>query len=372
MLENHSGFRRVSYFTIMKKLTTEEFIQKAKQIHGDKYDYSKVNYVNSKTKVEIICPEHGSFHQTPNRYLRNMTCRKCMNNGKLTLGAFVEKSNSIHNFKYDYSFVKYKGNKTKVEIICPEHGSFWQTPSSHFKRRGCPICSGKCKYTTEEFIQKAQQIHNQKYDYRLVDYKNAHSKVKIICPEHGVFEQLAYTHLQGRGCAKCSQKCKIDVIEFEKRCNLMHNHKFNYSKLNYKNASKVLSIICPKHGVFKQNARLHMNGAGCPKCTNHISKPEIEVQDFIKSLGFKIKTNNRKILNGKELDIYIPELKKAIEFNGTYYHYSEKHFTPGKHSTKSKLCKSLNINLLHIREDLWKKDKEKMKKVIHKFLNFKN
>ena len=163
-----------------------------------------------------------------------------------------------------------------------------------------------------------------------------------------------------------------DLSYFINKSNIIHNYIYDYSLANYKSARSKVKIICKKHGVFEQSPDSHFSGRGCPKCVHKVSKPEIEVQDFIKSLGFKIKTNDRKIINPYELDIYIPELKKAIEFNGTYYHYSEKYFTPGKHSTKSKLCKSLNINLLHLREDLWNRNKEKMKKVIHKFLNFKN
>ena len=121
-----------------------------------------------------------------------------------------------------------------------------------------------------------------------------------------------------------------------------------------------------------QKANNHLNGKGCPKCKYIISKPEIEIQEYIKNLGFEILTNNRNIIKPKELDIYIPELKKAIEFNGEYWHYSKKHFIPGEHGLKSNLCRKKGIKLLHIRENLWIKNKEKMKKSIEKFLYYKN
>ena len=377
MLENHGGFRRVSYF-IMKKLTTEEFVKKAEKIHQGKYDYSKVNYVNSKTKVDIICPIHGKFQQQHNNHLYGQGCSKCAkNNITMKNKEFIKKAQQIHGQKYDYQSVNYYNNRTKVKIICPKHGVFQQIPHSHLQGNGCPKCSNNVKLTNEEFIKKAQQIHGQKYDYQLIDYKNAHTKVKIICTEHGIFEQLPYQHLQKSGCKKCGEISSIkkrhknqeDIIfNFIK----IHGDKYDYSKADYVKLINKIEIVCRNHGSFWQSSHSHLKGIGCPKCKSIISKPEIEVQDFIKSLGFKIITNSRKILNGKELDIYIPELNKAIEFNGTYWHYSKKHFVQGKHANKSKLCKSKNINLLHLREDLWKKDKEKMKKVINKFLDFKN
>jgi hypothetical protein len=116
---------------------------------------------------------------------------------------FIKKANLIHNFKYDYSIVDYKNNKTKIRIICFEHGEFWQTPSNHLNGNGCPICSGVNKLTTEKFIERSNIIHNFKYDYSVVEYKNNKTKIKIICPVHGIFEQRPDSHLNGQNCPKC-------------------------------------------------------------------------------------------------------------------------------------------------------------------------
>lgn len=137
-----------------RRLTTKEFIQKAIEIHGNKYDYSKVEYKNNKTKVCIICPKHGEFWQIPNSHLNGSKCPKC--SGKfLDKEYFIEKANKIHNNKYDYSKLVYLGNKTKVEIICSIHGSFWQTPNDHLDHCGCPECRKSKKLTTETFIKRA-------------------------------------------------------------------------------------------------------------------------------------------------------------------------------------------------------------------------
>ena len=115
----------------MKTDKTKEFIAKAKAVHGDKYDYSKVNYVNSFTKVTIICPKHGEFEQTPNLHLKSQGCPNCYGNKKMTIEEFIKRAKEVHGDKYDYSKVKYVNALTKVTIICPIHGEFEQTPAKH-------------------------------------------------------------------------------------------------------------------------------------------------------------------------------------------------------------------------------------------------
>jgi hypothetical protein len=129
-----------------KKLTTEEFIIKAKCVHGDKYDYSKVEYINNHTKMIIICPEHGEFLQTSEHHLNSFGCKECTyNKKKLTTDEFIQKAKLIHSDKYDYSKVNYINNHTKVIIICPVHSDFEQQPTNHLLGKGCSKCVGKNK-----------------------------------------------------------------------------------------------------------------------------------------------------------------------------------------------------------------------------------
>ena len=191
----------------------DEFVKKAKKIYGDKYDYSKVKYVNNGTKVCIICHEHGEFWQTPANHLRNEGCPKCGNElisikRKSNVDDFIEKAQKIHNNKYDYSNVIYINCETKVCIICPEHGEFWQKPHHHLNGVGCPECakktqSEKQKLTLTEFIEKSKKKHGDKYDYTKSEYIDAKSKICIICPEHGEFWQEAMSHMAGAGCPRC-------------------------------------------------------------------------------------------------------------------------------------------------------------------------
>ena len=196
----------------MRVTNTDIFIDKSKSIHGDKYDYSKVDYKGCQKKVCIICPIHGEFWQTPRNHLQKRGCRRCFdeyrNNknpkSRLKLNEFIDRSQKMHNGKYDYSKVEYKNNNSEVCIICPIHGEFWQIPKSHLKGHGCAACSGKKHLTEDEFISKAKSIHGEKYDYSKVEYINNKKEVTIICPKHGEFWQRPDSHLTGKGCSKCS------------------------------------------------------------------------------------------------------------------------------------------------------------------------
>ena len=181
-----------------------DFLKKCYLIHNDKYDYSLVDYINNKTKVRIICFEHGEFWQTPSKHISGQGCPKCANDKlRHTNETFIGRSNIIHNDKYDYSLVDYINNKTKVRIICFEHGEFWQIPANHLNGSGCPKCNNNYKLTTDLFIERSNIIHDNKYDYSLVNYKNNKTKVIIICNKHGEFKQRPDAHLNGQGCSKC-------------------------------------------------------------------------------------------------------------------------------------------------------------------------
>jgi len=204
----------------------DNYIYKSNKIHNNKYDYSKVNYKNAKTKVVIGCPKHGDFEQNMDNHSNGQGCRLCKSI-KISMeqlsdtNEFILKSNKIHNNKYDYSKVNYKNAKTKVVIGCPEHGDFKQKPNNHLSGYGCEKCSiSKRLSDTNEFILKSNKIHNNKYDYSKVDYKNAKTKVIIGCLIHGDFEQKPNNHLNGNGCKKCSiinnRKSIIKRIEKDK------------------------------------------------------------------------------------------------------------------------------------------------------------
>lgn len=249
-----------------KFLTTEEFIIRAKVAHGDRYDYSFVDYKNSQTKVKIICPEHGKFEQRPNDHIQGKGCIMCAGIKKKTKGEFVKEAHKIHKNKFDYSLVRYKNNRKKVKIICPEHGEFEQRPSDHINGFGCAECGRVKKLTTNEFIKRAKERHSN-YDYSLVEYKNMHTKVKIICKKHGEFEQTPHNHLKFAGCPKCNKSKGEKIISWfldKKNINYEEQKKFD----GCKNKSHLLfdfylpdyNLCIEFQGIQHYKANEHMNG----------------------------------------------------------------------------------------------------------------
>lgn len=198
---------------------------------------------------------------------------------KLTIEQFIEKSNKIHNYKYNYSVSIYINTHTDIEIICPIHGQFKQLAADHLQGSGCSKCGrnkqiNKRKSTTEKFIEKSNKIHNNLYDYSLVEYINNHTDVNIICPIHGEFPQPPNRHLNGCGCFKCgkistSDKQKIPLKVLLKRFNKIHKTKYDYSLVNYTNIDGLINIICPIHGTFEQTPNNHLHNHGCPDCTKN-------------------------------------------------------------------------------------------------------
>lgn len=190
----------------------KEFIEKARKIHGDKYKYDLSTYKNNKIPVKITCVIHGDFWQAPGDHLKGYGCSKCSGKYKPSTEEWIERAASIYNYKYDYSKVKYIDNKTPVTVICPEHGEFYPIPSNHIKgTSGCPKCKGikigeRCRSNTIEFIEKSKLIHGNRYDYSKVEYIKKDIPVTIICPIHGEFNQLPSIHLKGSGCQACNFK----------------------------------------------------------------------------------------------------------------------------------------------------------------------
>lgn len=275
------------------------FIEKAKAVHGDKYDYSKTVYTRSCDKVTVTCPKHGDFQVRAGNHLIGVGCAKCgfEKNAKEkahTLDVFIEKAKAVHGDKHDYSQVEYINTDTKVTIVCKEHGAFQQTPYKHLKGQGCPICGVK---------------------------KRAAGRVgKSI---------------------NTAKPVQIRASNFVRNALLVHGKKYDYSQVKYINYQMPVRIVCPKHGVFEQSPSNHVAGKGCIKCTcNAISKPEQKIHDAFP----EFKQSDRVTLNGKELDLLHGNV--AVEVNGVHWH-SDKYKPDGYHLYKTNLCANKGIQLLH-------------------------
>lgn len=290
----------------MKKKTTDIFIKEAIDVHGSKYNYDDVLYINSYTKVKIKCLKHGYFFQNPNSHLKKINgCKLCdidrkRNIQTFTTSTFIKKAEKIHNDKnyiYNYENVNYIDAKTKVEIICEKHGSFFQTPDNFLNKKTiCPKCAIEKNlknrtHTNDIFIKKAIHIHNDTYRYENVDYINTKTKVEIICEKHGPFFQTPNNHLTKE--------------------------------------------------------------QGCPICKE--SKGEKKISMFLKSVD--ILFEKEKILdNNLRIDFYIPLLNLAIEYDGIQHYEIVEHFG-GEQEFKNRIerdvlkneyCLKHNIKLIRI------------------------
>lgn len=199
----------------MRKKTRSEFISDSIKIHGDKYDYSLVEYKNSQSKVTIICHEHGEFTQTATKHTQGQGRKRCASkvanrNRKSSTAEFSRKANTLHDGKYDYSKSIYVNAITKVIITCPYHGEFSQVPNSHLSGSGCPDCKRETLHNLKvssvvDVINGFEKAHGVgTYDYKNVNYINSLTKVEIICRKHGLFMQEPVNHERGVGCPSCA------------------------------------------------------------------------------------------------------------------------------------------------------------------------
>ncbi|SOK58400.1 hypothetical protein [Yersinia phage fHe-Yen9-04] len=242
---------------------------------------------------------------------------------------YIKEVKLVHGDKYDYSKTIYNGSKKKLSIICPVHGEFLQTAYHHKTGSNCPKCATenthkKQRISIAKFLEDANKKHDNKFEYNIEVLNNINDKIKIICPVHGEFEQIARNHLRGFGCSNCSFKKQLSTQEFIDDSNIIHNYFYDYSNVVYKNNKIKINIICPIHGEFSQKPNSHKNGHGCPQCNTNESKKLEIIDNFF--INFKV-SKEKKFEECKNVlplpfDRYIKKLKLLIEYDG------EQHFHP--------------------------------------------
>ena len=346
-----------------KTFTTDEFVAKARETHGDKYDYSKVEYVKSHNKVIIICPKHGEFSQTPNKHLDNRGCPDCgvergAERRRKTQEEFIKEAAVVHKDKYSYEKTNYVGDAEPVTIICPTHGEFQQTPSNHLQGRGCVCCGSelsgfKQAFTKDEFIAYAHKVHDNKYDYSKVVYERSQDKVTIICSKHGDFSQLANGHLRGKGCPTCGVEARaekkrvIGLRVFFTESKKAHGDRYDYSQVQYQSMHQKVVIVCSIHGPFKQEPNSHKTGCGCPKCKQTTGEKAItswlENENIIYEAQKKF---TRSKINRSRFDFGV----KHHNFTGLVEFHGGQHYHPCHFGSKKKYAKYKKL-IQNIRRD---------------------
>ena len=288
-----------------------------------------------------------------------------MSTKKKTTEEFIEESRKIHGDKYDYSKVEYNNNTTKICIICPIHGEFWQTPKQHLRGQGCPKCGlfknkrnnknivkprGK-RYTEEEFISILKKIYGDAYDYSKVQYKNRCSKITLICKRHGEFTKSA-TDLMNKktGCPLCNrerntEKNKLGKEKFIEKANNVFHGLYDYSKVEYINNSTKVEIQCKKHGSFLCTPQNHLHGRGCPICKSESYVYEDRLYNFLKTFidenEIVRQYRTEWLSNNKSIDFFIPKYNLCIEHQGSQHYY----LTRYKEDNEEKLNKRIQNDI---------------------------
>ena len=286
----------IKLYVMSKKKTTKEFIIEAIEVHGDKYLYDNVIYKTNHDKIEVICKEHGLFYVRPNDHLSKKSgCPICAGKNKTT-EEFILKAKKIHGDKFTYNKSIYSSVDTDIIITCPTHGEFKQTPYTHLKGHGCKKCSCKTmglKYrlNNEIFIDKAKKIHGDKFSYEKVNYETTNSKIIIKCPIHGYFTQTPSSHLNGRGCPICKEskgEKRIRMWLSDNKINFIAQYKFN-NCTNPKTKRKLpFDFYLPEFNACiefqgKQHFSTKYGGFGASKENTLINFEKLKYNDKIKS-----------------------------------------------------------------------------------------
>lgn len=331
-----------------------EFIKKAVVVHNNKYDYSDMVYTNAQTKVCIICSKHGKFYQNPLTHLYGHGCALCAAAVSNT-NEFIKKAMVIHGNKYDYTKTDYVRAASKICVICKTHGEFWQKPNAHLsKKTGCPACANT-QQTIIQFIEKARITHTDKYDYSKVTYTSRSTKVCIICPVHGEFWQTPSHHWLGSGCRQCvHDNYRSSTNEFVEKAMLLHGDGvYDYTSVDYKTAMLPVRIKCKTHGEFLQTPNCHLAGSGCPSCPVTISNNHQAIAEFIAGYNIEVINNDRQTIKPYEIDILLPNHSLGIEHHGIFYHSKSEPGVDYRPINKYLMCAAANTRLIQIFEHEW-------------------
>lgn len=368
-----------------KKLSEKEFISRCKKVNPQ-FKYDNIGFTKLHGGfVYPICKKHGKFKfNAVGLSTKHIKCPECDREERFY--TFVDKAKAIHGDKYQYIMESYKTNKIPMTIVCPKHGTFKQAPGDHLKGWGCSKCSGKYKPTTEEWILKAAPVYNNRYDYSKVIYIDNKTPVTVICPEHGEFYPLPNNHLKGvSGCPKCNgilkhNKYSKTTNQFIQDAQKIHGHLYNYNKVEYYNKETPVIIICKKHGEFLQTPNAHLSGAGCPKCKNKNQTILFEkLSNSFKELNFNYEFGI-KWLEGQRFDIYNSQFNFAVEYDGLQHYKLVEHFggesyfkiIQERDVLKNEKCIHNNCKLFRVKYNYTESDYQELILNIKNYISNKN
>jgi len=327
-----------------KDRSLQNFIKRVKKVHEGKYEYDFSTWNGIGGKLKIKCSTHGWFEQKAGDHLRLTGCTQCGYElaglkGRLTEREIIERFRAVHGDRYDYSKLNYTTSAKKLTITCKTHGNFKQSLSIHEAGNGCPKCSGRHRWSTDEFIANSQAVHGDKYTYENTQYTGALNKITITCKTHGDFVTQPARHVQrGDGCPKCSPVAHLTQEDFLQRATERFGDRYDYSLVEFVNVATPVKIICATHGVFEQPPTYHLNNAiGCGQCSYNVSTKETRWLDTF-DMSVNAKRNTRIELDGRKrsVDAFDPDTNTVYEFWGDWWHGHPDFFDPNDVHPKTK------------------------------------
>lgn len=322
--------------------TTESFIRKAIEKHGDKYKYDHVNYISSMTPVKITCPDGHIFDRLPNKFLQGEGCGECSGHGR-TFAEFRRRSDDKYGkdaFKFQES--DYHGMTIPLQITCLRGHVTTIDPRAHLREKskgGCLLCSRiesaiRKSYSQEECIDRFNNTHGDRYDYSSVAYADSVTPVTIICKIHGKFQQAPVSHIQGYGCKQCGFKQLAETKtrpdeDWINRARFVHGNAYTYLRVFRNDNRPFFETQCPKGHIFTQRCEHHLQGNGCGSCSSRFSKPQMEWLNYIaveKDIQYGESGEFKPPGTSIYVDGFCAETKTIFEFQGDFWHGNPQRF----------------------------------------------
>jgi len=363
-----------------RQIAIATFWDTVNSLWPDEYDYSQFEYNGATTPSTVICKRHGPFTTKPTYLVNGNGCPHCGQEKVRALGVsrragvekFAVKARYQHGELYDYSRVQYVNNKVPVEILCRTHGSFWQKPNHHLSGRGCPECANDGKRAknkllsdlTKEGLLGRLQVANSLWQYDIASFSGMAKALSCLCPVHGAFSATPNNLLQNSGCIACGHakhaarmvQRRLTTEEWVASALRVHADTYDYSEAVYVDNATRVAVICRKHGVFHTTNDHIYQATGCPRCALQLSKQEDRIAALLRVFA-EVRQRDRALLRPRELDVYLPTHKLAIEYCGDYWHSHgntqdearDKH----RHYKKYIDCRAQGVRLITLFETEW-------------------